>query len=252
MSDLVPVRARGDVGAGPAASRRPAAPLVAAPAASASTWRPPPDRHVAAPLSRAVAELRNEGRHRRAAERRQVLALQRADEGGGGGRELPVHDGRAECRDRPGARRASSPSGRDLGAHRSSPRRSPSTTSPGSFAARIRARASATSSWRTSARRTRSCTSSAHMTIPRSSILRGGSIRARTRTRSRPSFCTPTSSRPSADSSASRSRRSRSTRRSSPRRRGCASWSPGSRREGRRATSRPPRTLPTRCGACTR
>ena len=53
---------------------------------------------------------RDEGRHRRAAERRQVVALQRADEGRRAGRELPVHDDRAERRGR--ARRATSASSR--------------------------------------------------------------------------------------------------------------------------------------------
>ena len=100
---------------------------------------------------------RDEGRDRRHAERGEVLALQRADEGGGGGRELPVHDDRAERRDRARARRA--PRRRRRGRRRrrrSSRTRSPSTTSPGSSAAPTRARGSATSSWPTSARRTRS------------------------------------------------------------------------------------------------
>ena len=48
----------------------------------------------------------DEGRHRRHAQRGQVLAVQRAHEGGRGGGELPVHDDRAERRRRARARRA--------------------------------------------------------------------------------------------------------------------------------------------------
>ncbi len=45
-------------------------------------------------------------RHRRHAQRGQVLAVQRAHESGRGGGQLPVHDDRAERRRRAGARRA--------------------------------------------------------------------------------------------------------------------------------------------------
>ena len=96
------------------------------------------------------------------AERRQVVAVQRADEGRGGGRQLPVHDDRAERRGRAGRATRGSTRWRGRCAPRTScPTRSTSTTSPGSSRARTRARGSATSSWPTSARPTRCCTSSA-------------------------------------------------------------------------------------------
>ena len=101
-------------------------------------------------------------RHRRPAQRRQVDALQRADQGRHRGRELPVLHDRAERRHRRSARRRGcrrwprSPSPR-----RSCRRSSSSSTSPASSPARRRAKASATSSSRTSARPTRSSTSCA-------------------------------------------------------------------------------------------
>ena len=91
------------------------------------------------------------------AQRGQVVALQRAHAGGRRGGELPVHDDRAERRGRARARRAPRRGGADrrrLGdgvGHDRVPRHRRA-----SWRARTRARGSATSSWRTSARRTRS------------------------------------------------------------------------------------------------
>ena len=108
-----------------------------------------------------------EGRNRRHAQRGQVVALQRAHPGGRGGRELPVHDDRAERRRRARRRRAPrAASPRPSARRRSSPTRSTSTTSPAWSPARARARASATSSSPTSARPTRSSTSSAPTATP--------------------------------------------------------------------------------------
>ena len=81
----------------------------------------------------------------------------------------------------------SSRSRRSSARRRSSGTRSPSTTSPGSSPGRPRARASATSSWRTSARPTRSSTSCAPTTTRTSSTPRAASTRRATSTRSRPS-----------------------------------------------------------------
>ena len=137
------------------------------------------------------------------------------------GRELPVHDDRAER-----GRRARSRDARlDAVARPSAPRtscptRSTSTTSPGSSPARTRARGSATSSWPTSARPTRCCTSSAATATRTSSIPTAPSTRRATWRRSRPSWSSPTSSRPSAGTCASCARRAAATARRSPRRRG--------------------------------
>ncbi len=100
-------------------------------------------------------------RHRRPAERRQVDPLQRADaDRGGAGGELSVLHHRAERRRRGRARPAPGEAGRPSPARRRSSRRgSPSSTSPASCAARPRARASATSSWPTSAK----CDAIAHV-----------------------------------------------------------------------------------------
>ena len=53
--------------------------------------------------ARSGASADDEGRHRRDAQRRQVLAVQRALAGGRRGGQLPVHDDRAERRRRAGA-----------------------------------------------------------------------------------------------------------------------------------------------------
>ena len=90
-----------------------------------------------------------------------------------------------------------------------------------SCAARTRARGSATSSSATSARPTRSCTWCASTTTRRWSTPRAAWTRSPTSRRSRPSCCSPTSSRPSAGSSAWPSRRSRATRWRWPRSAGC-------------------------------
>ena len=118
----------------------------------------------------------DEGRDRRAAQRGQVLAVQRAQPRRGGGGQLPVHHDRAQRGGRAGRRRAP----RRGRARRSAPRtssrtRSSSTTSPGSSRARTRARGWATSSWPTSARPTRCCTSSAATTTTTSSTRTGAS-----------------------------------------------------------------------------
>ena len=113
------------------------------------------------------------------AERRQVLAVHRADRRGRGGGQLPVHDDRAQHRDRAGGRRAPRRGGRDDPAPRRSSRtRSPSTTSPGWSPGRTAARDWATSSWPTSARPTRSSTWSAPTRTRTSSTPRAGSTRS--------------------------------------------------------------------------
>ena len=161
----------------------------------------------------AWAPRRREGRDRRAAERGQVLALQRAHARRRPGRQLPVHDGRAERGGGAGARRAARPGGRDRRRHAGGARgRSSSTTSPGWCAARTAARGSATSSSATSARPTRSCTWSAPTTTRRWCTRRAGWTRSPTWTPWTRSCCSPTSSRPSAGSSGWPSRPSRSTR----------------------------------------
>ena len=109
-----------------------------------------------------------EDRHRRAAQRGQVLALQRA------------HARRARRRPTTPSPRSSPtwpswacPTSGSIGwprpsaPRRSCTRRSSSTTSPASCAAPTRARGSATSSWATSARPTRSCTWCARTTTRR-------------------------------------------------------------------------------------
>ena len=119
-------------------------------------------------------------RHRRHAQRGQVLAVQRADESRRRGRQLPVHDDRAERRRRAGARRAPrARSRRPSAPRRSCGTRSTSTTSPASSRARTRARVSATASSRTSARPTRSCTSCARTATRAWSTPRAASIRLR-------------------------------------------------------------------------
>ena len=108
----------------------------------------------------------DEGRDRRAAERRQVVAVQRAHAGGRRGGQLPVHDDRAERRRRARRRRAPRAGGRRRSAPSEvDPRhdRLPRHRRPGR-AARTRARGWATSSSPTSARPTRSCTSCASTT----------------------------------------------------------------------------------------
>ena len=138
----LPERARRDLVRGRARLRRPAAaprrcgsPRSRWPrraSTSASTTR-----RISSPAwcsgRRSADGRRDEGRHRRHAERRQVLALQRADARRRGGGQLPVHDDRAERRDRAGRRRAPGARRGDAeGVARSSTTRSPSTTSPGS------------------------------------------------------------------------------------------------------------------------
>ena len=128
-------------------------------------------------------------RHRRPAQRRQVHPLQRADaDGGGRGRQLSVLHHRAQRRRRRRARPAARQAGRDRQVRsRSSRRGSTSSTSPAWCAAPPRARASATSSWPTSARSTRSPTCCAASRTPTSSTSRAASIRSPTPRRSRPS-----------------------------------------------------------------
>ena len=152
-----------------------------------------------------------EDRHRRPAERGQVLALQRAHARRRAGGQLPVHH--ASSRTWPWCGVPDERLERvaeTVGAHADRARddRS-STTSPAWCAAPTRARGSATSSSATSARPTRSCTWCARTTTRRWSIPRAASTRSPTSRRSRRSCCTPTSSRPSAGSSGWPSRRSR-------------------------------------------
>ena len=130
----------------------------------------------------------DEGRDRRHAQRRQVLAVQRADRRRRRGGQLPVHDDRAERRGGPGRGRAHERrSPRPSRHRRSSGTRSPSTTSRGWSPAPTRARVSATSSWPTFAKPTRCCTSSAPTPTAASSTPRAGSTRCATSRRSRPS-----------------------------------------------------------------
>ena len=126
------------------------------------------------------ALLRREGRHRRAAERGQVLALQRAHPRRRPGGQLPVHDGRAER----GGRAACPTSGSTGSPRRSAPRPTVHETIEfhdiaGLVRGAHRARGWATSSSRTSARPTRSCTSCARTTTPRWSTPRAASTRSR-------------------------------------------------------------------------
>ena len=105
---------------------------------SACTTRPtsPPAPRSA---SRSGAWADDEGRPRGDAQRGQVLAVQRAQPGGRRGRELPVHDDRAQRRRRAGQGRADGAGGGDRRAPRtSSGTRSSSTTSPGSSPARAK------------------------------------------------------------------------------------------------------------------
>ena len=113
-------------------------------------------------------------RHRRAPQRRQVDAVQRAHQGRGARRELPVRHDRAQRRRRPAARPAARRAGRGSSrASRSCRPRSRSSTSPASSRARARARASATSSSPTSARPTRSARSCASSPTTTSSTSSG-------------------------------------------------------------------------------
>ena len=167
--------------------------------------RPPPDRHAspAPPSAARSPSSRDEDRHRRAAERRQVVALQRAHEGGRGGRQLPVHDGRAECRDRARARRAARPGGRDVGArpvvHE--------TIAFHDIAGLVRGAHSGEGLGNQFLANIRETDAILHVVRahddPQVVHPEGRWIRPRTSRRSRPSCSTPTSSRPSAGSSAS-------------------------------------------------
>ena len=76
----------------------------------------PSDVAAGALLGRHRGARRDEGRDRRHAQRGQVVAVQRADEGRRRGGQLPVHDDRAERRRRAGARRAPGAGRRDVGA----------------------------------------------------------------------------------------------------------------------------------------
>ena len=123
----------------------------------------------------------DEGRHRGDAQRGQVLALQRARRRPGArGGELPVHDDRAERRRRAGRRRAARRGGEDRRRleHRAGHDRVPRHRRAWS-PARTRARGSATSSWPTSARPTRCCTSCARTTTRTSSTPTAASTRRR-------------------------------------------------------------------------
>ena len=118
------------------------------------------------------------------------------------GGELSLHDGGAERGRGAGAGRAPRPGGgHDPGArHGVRDDRVPRHRRPRARRA-PRARGSATSSWGTSARRTRSCTSCACTTTRRWCTRRDGWIRCPTWTRWTRSCCTPIWSRPSAGSS---------------------------------------------------
>ncbi len=160
-------------------------------------------------------------RHRRHAQRRQVVAVQRADEGRRRGGELPVHDDRAERRRRAGARRAPGAGRRDrrrvgdrvghdrLPRHRRARRRRARGRGARQPLPREHPRDGRDRARRARARRRE-----------RRSTPRAASTRCATSRRSRPSSCSPTSSRPSAASSASRARRAAASARRSPRRRG--------------------------------
>ena len=164
---------------------------------------------------------------------------------GGGGRQLPVHDDRAQRRRR--ARRGPAPGrGRrhSSAPRRSSTTRSTSTTSPASSPAPTRARGSATASSPTSARPTRSCTSCAPTATRASSTPRATCTRCATSRRSRPSSRSPTSSRPSGAWSASPKTRAAAIASPSPKRPGCTRSSPRCRPGGPRAPCRCPRRLP--------
>ena len=125
-------------------------------------------RRLRARLGRGAAWWRHEGRHRRPAERRQVIALQRADgRAGRRPRRLPVHHARAQRRRRAGSGRASRPRGRDARLERRScARRSPSTTSPASCEGAHRGEGLGNRSSAKSARPTDRCTSFARTTTP--------------------------------------------------------------------------------------
>ena len=102
----------------------------------------PSDILAGAALGSALSRARDdEGRDRRPAQRGQVLAVQRADQGRRRGGQLPVHHDRAQRRRRAGASTsASTGSPRRSAPRRSSTTRSTSTTSPGLVRGRARGR----------------------------------------------------------------------------------------------------------------
>ena len=109
------------------------------------------------PTRRTLEPRESHHRHRRAAQRREVDAVQRPDQERRARRELPVRDHRAQRRRRRRPRSAPRRARQDprLGQAAARPR-CRSSTSPASCAARPRARGWATSSSPTSARATRS------------------------------------------------------------------------------------------------
>ena len=187
-------------------------------------------------------------RHRRSAQRREEHALQRADRRRHRRRELPVLHDRAELGRGGGARSRASPRSTRSCTQRAWCRpRSSSWTSRAWCAARRRARASATSSWRTSARPRPSCTWCAASRTATWCTSRAASIRCATSRRSRPSSCSPTSTPSRVGSSACGAPRAAAARRTRPRRRSSRRSPSTSRKGGRRAASRCPRRRPRRC-----
>ena len=109
-----PARSRSPLPGGAALRGRPRAMALVARPTSASTTR----RDVAGRRGAGLGDARRwsgsrEDRHRRPAQRGQVLALQRAHPRRRAGGQLPVHDARAERRGGRRARRAARPRGRD-------------------------------------------------------------------------------------------------------------------------------------------
>ena len=220
-SSFAAARAFGALVPGRAAAARGRRDGASAASTSASTTRPtsPPARR-SAPLIGSLGD--DEGRPRGDAQRGQVLAVQRAQPGRRRGRELPVHDDRAERRRRAGQGRAHGAGGGDgrrlqhrLG-HDRVPRHR-RAWSP----ARPRARASATSSWPTSASATRCCTSSAPTPTRTSSTPRAGSTRRADIETIETELLSPTSTPPSAATRGSSATPARATARRWPRRSGC-------------------------------
>ena len=184
-----------------------------------------------------------EGRHRRHAQRGEVVALQRAHPGRRGGGQLPVHDHRAKRRDRPGAPTSGSTrSPRLIGASSIVPDTIAFHDIAGLVARRPRGRGAGQQVPGQHPRdRRRSCTSSERTTTlviihPEGSVdpargHRDDRDRARLR-RSRAGGATARARR------AHRARRE--TRRRSPRRHGCARWSTGCKPAAPRARLPPP------------
>ncbi len=174
---------------------------------------------------RKVTEHERQMRHRRASQRRQVDAFQRAHQGRHRRRELSVLHHRAQCRDRRSAGPASGGAGGDRQAREGIAGRGRIRRHRGTGRGGVeRRRASATSSSPTSARPTPSRTSCAASSTRTSFMSRARSIPYPTSRPSTPSSRSPTSRRwRSSSRNTPRSRAPAATRRRS-------AWSPRSKK----------------------